>query len=62
MSVGLEAAIVWTTYDQNVLNDSDSYSVGLFLETQVTANVKLRVAGGYQNIDFDNNGLVNDVA
>jgi len=60
MSVGVEGAMVWTNYDQNVLNDSDSYSVGLFLETQVTANVKFRVAGGYQNIDFDNVGLVND--
>ncbi|HWM25007.1 MAG TPA: hypothetical protein VNP98_09280 [Chthoniobacterales bacterium] len=60
MSVGVESAFVWTTYDQNVLNDSESYSAGLFLETQVTSNVKLRVAGGYQNIDFDNTGLVND--
>ncbi len=59
MSIGLESAFVWTTYDQNVLNDSNSYSVGLFLETQVTTNVKLRVAGGYQSIDFDNNGLIN---
>ena len=32
----------------------------LFLETQVTSYLKLRVAGGYQNIDFDNTGLVND--
>jgi opacity protein-like surface antigen len=60
MSIGVEAAAVWTTYDQNVLNDSDSFSAGLFLETQVTPNVKFRVAGGYQNIDFDNVGLVND--
>ncbi|HEV2840263.1 MAG TPA: hypothetical protein VGW39_02970 [Chthoniobacterales bacterium] len=60
MSVGVEGAMVWTTYDQNVMNDSDSYSAGVFLETQVTANVKFRIAGGYQNIDFDNNGLVND--
>ncbi len=60
MSVGVEGAMVWTTYDQNVLNDSESYSAGVFLETQVTSNVKFRVAGGYQNIDFDNTGLVND--
>ena len=37
-----------------------AYSAGVFLETQITNYLKLRVAGGYQNIDFDNIGLVND--
>ena len=60
MSVGLEAAFVKTYYDQNILNDSITYSAGAFLEMQITSYVKLRVAGGYQNIDFDNTGLVND--
>jgi hypothetical protein len=60
MAVGLEGAFVDTYYDQNTLNDSQSYSVGLFLETQVTSHVKFRIAGGYQNIDFDNTGIVND--
>jgi len=60
MSIGLEGAYVDTYYDQNVLNDSISYSGGAFLETQITGFVKLRLAGGYQNINFDNTGLVND--
>jgi len=60
MTVGLEGSVVDTYYDQHVLNDSLTYSVGLFLETQVTNNLKLRVAGGYQHIDFDDGGLVND--
>src|ERR1700730_2558525 len=60
MSVGLEAAFVDTYYDQNILNDSITYSAGAFLETQITGYLKLRVAGGYQNINFDNTGLVND--
>ena len=60
MSVGVEGAFVMTNYDQNILNDSDTYSAGAFLETQITSYLKLRVAGGYQNIDFDNTGLVND--
>ena len=59
MIVGLEAAFVWNSYDQNVLNDSDNYSVGLFLETQVSRTMcRFRVAGGYQSMDFDNVGLV----
>lgn len=60
MTVGLEGSFVTTYYDQNVLNDSNAYNIGAFLETQVTTNLKLRVAGGYQWIDFDNTGLVND--
>ena len=60
MSVGLEGAFVDTYYNQNVLNDAVAYSVGAFLETQITGYLKLRVAGGYQNINFDNTGLVND--
>ena len=60
VSVGVEGAFVDTYYDQNVLNDSIAYSAGAFLETQITSYLKLRVAGGYQNIDFDSTGLVSD--
>ncbi len=60
MSVGPEASYVDTSYDQNVMNDSQAFSAGAFLETQITNYLKLRVAGGYQNIDFDNTGVVND--
>ncbi len=60
MTVGAEGSFVTTYYDQNVLNDSNAYNIGLFVETQVTSYLKLRVAGGYQWIDFDNVGLVND--
>lgn len=59
-SIGLEGVFVNTYYDENVLNDSMAYAAGLFLETQLTNYIKLRVAGGYQHIDFDNTGLVND--
>ena len=60
MTVGVEGNVVDTYYDKNVLNDSWTYSGGLFLETQLTSYLKVRVAGGYQAIDFDNTGLVND--
>jgi hypothetical protein len=60
MTVGVEGSFVDTYYDQNLLNDSRTYSVGAFVETQITSYLKLRVAGGYQKIDFDNTGLVND--
>jgi hypothetical protein len=60
MTVGVEGSFVTTYYDMNVLNDSDTYTIGAFIETQLTSNLKLRVAGGYQSIDFDNTGIVND--
>ncbi len=58
--IGVEGYSVFNYYDQNVLNDSTDYSVGLFVETQLTNFLKVRVAGGYQWIDFDHNGLVMD--
>lgn len=58
--VGVESSFVATSYDQNVLNDSNTYSAGLFVETQLTNYLKLRAAGGYQAIDFENTGRVND--
>jgi len=61
MTVGVEGSAINTYYDQNVLNDSLAYSAGLFLETQLSSNLRVRIAGGYQWIDFDNNGIVNDL-
>ncbi len=58
--VGLESAFVHTYYDDDILNDNDTYSIGAFFETQVTNYLKVRVAGGYQTIQFDNTGIVND--
>jgi opacity protein-like surface antigen len=56
--VGVESYAVFNNYSQDVLNDSTSYAVGGFVETQLTNNIKVRVAGGYQAIDFDS-GSVN---
>jgi len=55
--VGLEATYVLNRYDEarglRQLNDSESFNLGAFVETQLTENLRLRVAGGYQVIDFD---------
>lgn len=59
-SVGLESSFVTTYYNKNVLNDSNTYTVGAFVETQLTNYLRLRVAAGYQMIDFDDTGLVFD--
>ena len=54
-NIGVEGTWVYTYYNKSVLNDSHTYSVGGFGETQITNNLRLRVAGGYQWIDFDHN-------
>jgi putative beta-barrel porin BBP2 len=59
-NVGIESYAVFNYYDQNVLNDSTDYAVGGFIESQITNNLRARVAGGYQNINFDSGGTVRD--
>lgn len=59
-SAGLEGSFVSNRYDQHILNDSNTYSGGAFVETQISNYVKLRVAGGYQAISFDRGGFVMD--
>ena len=60
MNIGVESTGVFTYYDQHIMNDSTDASIGGFLETQLSTYLHFRVAGGYQKIDFDDNGLVND--
>ena len=54
-NVGVEGTWVYTYYDQGMLNNSHAYTVGGFGETQITNNLRLRLAAGYQWIDFDHN-------
>ncbi len=53
LGVGPEGYFVHNNYEQNILNDSDTYSVGGFAEVQLTNFLKVRVAGGYQWMTFD---------
>jgi hypothetical protein len=64
ITIGAEGNAVFTRYDNNdsantndigVLNNNEEYSVGGFAEVALTSNLKARVAGGYQWIDFDHN-------
>jgi hypothetical protein len=51
--VGIESSFVHTDYDQDVLNDNNAWSAGGFVETQLSNYIKVRLAGGYQDISFD---------
>lgn len=58
--VGLETSFVYNYYSENVLNNSDTFNIGVFVETQLSNYLKLRVAGGYQGIWFDQGGVIMD--
>jgi hypothetical protein len=60
VTVGAEGNAVFTRYDNQsngigILNDNDDYSVGGFVEASLTNNLKVRAAGGYQWINFNQN-------
>ncbi len=55
ITVGPEANAVFTRFNQSVLNDNTAYSAGAFVEAKLTNNLRVRAAGGYQWIDFNNN-------
>ncbi len=57
---GLETSAVYTYYSQDFLNNAVAFSIGPFVETQVTNYLKLRAAIGYQLINFDSGGAVID--
>jgi hypothetical protein len=59
-NVGVEAYSVYSYYNQDVLNNSLDVSVGGFLESQLSTYLHFRIAAGYQMINFDNTGSVND--
>lgn len=59
---GIETSAVYNYYDQGFLNDSVTYSIGPFVETQLTNFLKLRASVGYQMIDFDSGGGVTDTS
>jgi hypothetical protein len=59
-NLGVEAYSVYSYYDQNVMNDSIDASIGGFVETQVSNYLKVRAAAGYQWMNFDDTGSVDD--
>jgi Putative beta-barrel porin 2 len=59
---GLETSAVFNYYNEGFLNDSVTYSVGPFVETQITNYLKLRAAAGIQLISFGSGGGVGDTS
>jgi hypothetical protein len=57
---GIESSFVYNYYNEDFLNNSTTYSVGPFIETQITNYLRLRAAVGYQMVDFDHGATVDD--
>jgi len=54
--LGLEASASLTRYDQALQSNNTSYSVGPYLEWQLTHFIKVSARGGYTFYAFDSNG------
>lgn len=55
---GVEAGGGLTDYESDFFNDNTQFSVGPFVEAQVTRDLKARVAGGYVRSEFESTGAV----
>lgn len=61
-NVGLDAATTYTYYELNVQNDSTALSLGPFAEMAFSKYLKLRVAGGIQEVNFASGGANSDTS
>jgi hypothetical protein len=62
LSGGVRATGGLVHYSHNFNNDSAWYSVGPFLETQLTPYIHVSLEGGYQGGSFSTGGLNNDTS
>lgn len=53
LTVGAEFTAGLSTYDQSQLNDSEQYSIGPFVDWQLSQFMRLGVRAGYQTYSFD---------
>lgn len=52
-SVGLEGGMSWVHYPEHYNNDGTLLNAGVFFSTPLGRNTFLRIAGGYQDFQFD---------
>jgi hypothetical protein len=52
LTVGVEGAADFTTYDQSVLNDNQSYSAGLYADWKPSSNLRVQPRAGYTIYQF----------
>jgi hypothetical protein len=58
VTTGLESTAAFTAYDENLLNDNNTYTVGPYCEFRPDAFFKITVRGGYSTYQFQNTSTV----
>lgn len=61
-SFGIDLSASQVTYKENIQNNGITYTGGVFLGTQLSEYITLRLAAGYQQMDFDSNGSNQDTS
>ncbi|MES2570033.1 MAG: outer membrane beta-barrel protein [Verrucomicrobiota bacterium] len=59
-TVGIDTGMALVDYDENFNNDGVTYQAGGFWESTISNYLRLRLAAGYQGINFDSGGLNGD--
>jgi hypothetical protein len=60
INAGLEGTVAFTSFSQNIQNNSTSYSVGPFFEARLSENLAVNARIGYYVADYTNTGLNGD--
>ncbi len=60
INVGLDTSAAFVTYQTDYNNDGFTWTAGPFIEMVLSPYTRLRVAGGYQGMNFDGNGTSGD--
>ena len=58
VTAGVEAGGGFTDYESDFFNDNTQFSVGPFVEAQVTRDLKARAAAGFVRSEFESTGAV----
>lgn len=58
--VGVNANVSFINYDKDIQNGGTGFMAGPFAEIAASSNTHIYVEGGYQGINFNDNGLIAD--
>ena len=61
-SIGLEGSVSIIKYKEDFQNNGVSYRLGVFVGSQLSEYISLRVSGGYQIMNFNTGGLNQDTS
>lgn len=60
LGIGLDGSLALVNFVENVDNDATAWTAGVFCDATFSEYTKLRIAGGYQSMQFDGSGTNGD--